>query len=249
MRALVIGDSHVDDNQKLTRFKALNSVIRHTEGLTHVISIGDFLSLNALSGWDRNKRLLLENRRYSSEIRAGNEALSLLQKGVDKKLVWVYIEGNHENRATRYCEEFPEMEGTVDVRRNLNLDDRGFLWVPYKEAYNLNGVSFTHIPINGMGKPIGNPNVAHKALQLYGNSVVFGHTHTLDHAGLHRKNSPHLQQALSVGCFFEHVEEYAKGSMTNFWRGIVLLDLYSRNRFDINTMSMRRIYEHAKIYG
>jgi len=247
MKVLVIGDSHVDENQKLDRFTALNNVIKNTEGLTHVISIGDFLSLNALSGWDRNKRLLMEDRRYHLEIRAGREALEQMQYGLeDTDLTWIYVEGNHEDRATRYCEEHPEMQGTVDVRAGLKLDNRGWKWVPYKTNYNLNGVSFTHIPINGAGKAIGNPNVAHKALQLYHNSVVFGHTHTLDIAGLHRQNAPHLNQALSVGCFFEHIDEYAKGSMTNYWRGVVILDMYSRNRFDIHTMSMSQVKSYGK---
>ena len=247
MKVLVIGDSHVDENQKLDRFAALNNVIKNTEGLTHVISIGDFLSLNALSGWDRNKRLLMEDRRYHLEIRAGREALEQMQYGLeDTDLTWIYVEGNHEDRATRYCEEHPEMQGTVDVRAGLKLDNRGWKWVPYKTNYNLNGVSFTHIPINGAGKAIGNPNVAHKALQLYHNSVVFGHTHTLDIAGLHRQNAPHLNQALSVGCFFEHIDEYAKGSMTNYWRGVVILDMYSRNRFDIHTMSMSQVKSYGK---
>jgi predicted phosphodiesterase len=247
MKILVIGDSHVDENQKLDRFECLNKVLKSTEGITHVISIGDFLSLNALSGWDRSKRLLMENRRYSHEVEAGRDALSALQDGLDQSdIEWVYIEGNHENRATRYCEEYPEMFGTVDVPSALTLDERGWKWVPYKQNYNLNGVSFTHIPINGAGKAIGNPNVAHKALQVYANSVVFGHTHTLDIAGLHRQNAPHLNQALSVGCFFEHIDEYAKGSMTNYWRGVVLLDMYSRNRFDISTLSMRQVKAYGK---
>lgn len=246
MKVLVIGDSHVDENQKLDRFQALNKVLKNTEGLTHVISIGDFLSLNALSGWDRNKRLIMENRRYIKETEAGNLALDYLCDGLENSGIdFTYIEGNHENRGTRYCEEHPEMYGTVDVRHSLFLDQRGWRWIPYKQNFNLNGVSFTHIPINGMGKAIGSPNVAQKALQLYHNSVVFGHTHTLDIAGMHRQNAPHLNQALSVGCFFEHIDEYAKGSMTNYWRGVVLLDMYSRNRFDIHTMSMSQV----KAYG
>jgi len=142
---------------------------------------------------------------------------------------------------TRYLEIDPTFEGQVGIYKDLNLAARDFKWVPYKANFNLRGTSFTHIPINGMGRAIGNPNVANKALKLYHNSVVFGHTHTLDTAGEHKQNAPHLNQALAVGCYFEHVDEYAKGSLTNYWRGIVEMELYKTNRFDFSTTSMRQM--------
>ena len=110
-----------------------------------------------------------------------------------------------------------------------------------RDHYYVNGVAFTHVPINASGKPISNPTVAQKALRLYGTSIVFGHTHTLDHAAEHRHGTPHLNQALCVGCFFEHVDEYAVGSKTDYWRGIIVLTIYSPNRFDVETYSMSRL--------
>lgn len=241
-KVCVIGDAHVDELQALDRFKAAGSCIRRA-GVEKVIVIGDFLSLNCFSEWDRNKRKKMEGRRWSKETAAGNKALDLLNLPDDVEKI--FIEGNHEERARRFVDLNPEVDD-ICVRSKLSLDDRGWKWVPYREAYNFNGVSFTHIPLNAAGKPIGNPNVCTKALQVYHTSVVFGHTHTLDIAGVHRKNSPHLQQALAVGCFFEHVDEYAQGSLTNYWRGLVFLDMYSRARFDIATLSMRQVYEHGK---
>lgn len=239
MRILVVGDAHVDEHQSLRRFKLANQLIKREKPDTVVI-IGDFLSLNCLSEWDRNKRAKMEGRRYKAEITAGNRALDLLLDGEDLKSVH-FIEGNHEDRLTRYLDVDPIFADDHNIPDDLELKARGIIWTPYKQVRTINGISFTHIPCSGNGKAIGNPNVAQKALKLFHNSVVFGHTHTLDHAAEHRHGSPHLNQALAVGCFFEHVDEYAVGSKTDYWRGLVLLDSYKTNRFDVETFSLGRM--------
>lgn len=238
---IVVGDAHISDDQNLDRFKALGKMIDDKQP-EYVVLIGDFLSMDCLSEWDRNKRKLMENRRYKKEVAAGNTALTLMGAGSQKHTEFIYIEGNHENRLTRYLESDPTFDGMCSIPKDLSFHDRNIGWIPYKECLTLDGVSFTHIPINSGGKPIGNPNVANKALNLFQNSVVFGHSHTLDHAAAHRHGSEHLNQALCVGCFFEHVDAYAQGSMTNYWRGVVELDIYATNRFDVTTTSMRQLY-------
>ncbi len=239
MRILVVGDAHVDENQSLRRFKLANKLIKAQEP-DAVVIIGDFLSMNCLSEWDRNKRAKMENKRYTNEIDAGNSALDYMLAGTNVKHLH-YVEGNHEDRLTRYLDIDPTFEGRVGIQQDLALKSRGFIWTPYKQVRTLNGISFTHIPCSGNGKAIGNPSVAQKALKLFHNSVVFGHTHTLDHAAEHRHGSPHLNQALGVGCFFEHIDEYAVGSKTDYWRGLVLLDSYKTNRFDYETFALGRM--------
>lgn len=237
-RIVVVGDAHVDETQDLSRFKALKNFIKEQDP-DEVVIIGDFLSLNCLSEWDKNKRAKMENRRYHKELEAGRKALDFMGANGDYPLV--YIEGNHENRLTRYFDVDPTFSEGIGLAKDLSLDDRGVRWVPYKGVYTRMGIGFTHIPISANGKPIGNPNVAQKALKLFHHSVVFGHTHTLDHAAEHRHGSPHLSQALCVGCFFEHVDEYAQGSITNYWRGIVVLDIYGQCRFDFSIMAMSQL--------
>lgn len=241
---LVVGDAHVDEHQDLRRFDALGKYLRSVKP-DNLVFIGDFLSLNCLSAWDKDKRKKMEGARYVAEINAGLEALDRIGK-VPKNTTVYFLEGNHEDRLTRYLDYDPTFHGMVGVEKDLELADRGFVWVPYKSSVVIDGTSFTHCPITGIGKPIANPNVAQKALRLYSNSIVFGHTHTLDHAAEHRHGSPHLQQALAVGCFFEHVDEYAMGSITNYWRGLVLLNQYQENRFDIATTSMSQLLRSYK---
>lgn len=250
---VVIGDAHVDPTQlkgdKLRRFRWLSNLISDYRPKNLVI-IGDFGSMHSMSEWDKDKRLIMEGQRLHKDWDSMNVALDLLEYfeadgfSVENK---IYIEGNHEEWPRRYMEKHPVMEGSVDfdINKALNLKERGWKLIPYKEDWKYRGVSFTHVPIQANGKPVGGKNATQRALDVYSNSVVFGHTHNFDVAAVHRKNATSLQQAINCGCFFEHVDEYAKGSMTNYWRGILILDHYDTNRVDIEQWSlgrMRRVY-------
>jgi len=235
-KILVIGDAHVTNNQSLRRFGWLNSHI--SPDTTHIVIMGDFLTLNSLSAWDRDKRLLMEGRRLSLEIDAGNKALDILLNDVPSNIKLIFIEGNHENRLTRYLYTHPEL---VDERTTipslLKLKERGFQWVPYRGYTSIGGIYFTHIPF-GKAREISGKDICSKAEQVTVNSCVFAHTHELHTSCVHKEGQKHLQQILNAGCFFEEDEPYVKGHMTNYWRGIVELDNYSYGRFDIKTVSM-----------
>jgi hypothetical protein len=146
----------------------------------------------------------------------------------------------------RYLETDPTFHGFIDLKKDLGLTENKWKVINYKDVYTVNGISFTHVPIAGNGKPIANPNVTAKALRLFSTSVVFGHTHTLDHSAEHRHGAAHLNQALCCGCFFEHVDLYAQGSKTDYWRGIVMLNVYSTNRFDFETVAMSRLLKEYR---
>lgn len=252
--SLVMGDAHVAPKQDLRRFKWANRMLHQTilhANAFRLVIIGDFLTMDSLSAWDKDKRKKMEGRRYQADIDCGKQALSMLLDGVPSdKLDIIYTEGNHEERVSRYIDYHPELEGKLSVEKDLLYDvrEQGFkvTYVPYKQDWNYRGVSFTHAPIQETGKPVQGKQASQKSLGIYNNSVVFGHTHKFSVGCEHRHNAPHLNQAINVGCFFEHVDEYAVGSITSYWRGLVLLNHYSTNRVDISTLSMGRLKE---LYG
>lgn len=237
---LVVGDAHVAPDQNLRRFDWANRYIHSLgEQLKRIVIIGDFLTLDCFSEWDKDKRKKMEGRRYANDVDAGRSALWRMLDGVPSTLPIVVTEGNHEERAKRYIDYHPELSGVVNVEFDLLYAlPHQFEYIPYKQDWSYKGVSFTHVPIQENGKPVAGKYATVKALSLYHNSVVFGHTHKLDLACEHRHNSAHLNQAVNVGCFFEHVDEYAKGSVTSYWRGLVLLDHYAFNRVDVTTVSL-----------
>jgi len=247
MQILVIGDSHIDDRQNLDRFTALGKFIIDKQP-EYIVSIGDFITLNCLSAWDRDNRATLENQRYYKEILAGNKAMDMLEYPLHKynkgkrrgkyKPKKYYLMGNHEDRLTRYLIKDPTFEKQVSIEANLNLKKRGWRVVPYKSHIDIYGMSFTHIPITGNGSPISGVNVCRKALNLYSNSVIFGHTHQFNVENMFRHGAKHLIQALNVGCFFEHTDPYAEGAVTHYWRGIIMLNCTKKGQFDLETISL-----------
>lgn len=247
-RVLVVGDAHVDPDQlkgnKLRRFTWLGRLIEQ-EKPSHVVFIGDFVTMTALSHWDKDKRRKIESKRFQLDMDAGNKALDLMfneiSPSVLKNIEFIYVEGNHEDWQEKYFDYDPSFEGAVDYKTSLDLAGRGFKFIPYKSSYKLRGVSFTHTPIGANGKSPATKYPAQKGLELYDRSVVFGHTHKLAIACEHKHDAPSLNQSLNVGCFFEHIDEYAQGSTTHYWRGLVLLDLYDHNRFDIQTFALGRL--------
>jgi predicted phosphodiesterase len=235
---LVIGDEHVSTGQKLNRADLLGKAIKDIKP-TRIVHIGDLMTFDVFSAWDRDKRKKMD---------AGLEYLDRIDKASGGyKCEVIMTEGNHEDRLWRYIDHNPEMEGAIDYVRDLNISHWNI--IPYKGYYNYKGVGFTHIPINGAGKPIGGKYVCTKALELHQGSTVFGHTHRLCVDTLHRHGGRNLNQALNVGCFFNHTDEYAQGSQTSYWRGLVLLDHYKQGRFGWQPISMgklRKAYQKTK---
>lgn len=190
-KILVIGDCHVDDEQSLDRFDLLGKfIVKHKP--THIVFIGDFLTLNCLSAWDKDKRLKMEGKRYKAEIDAGNEALDrtfapMLEYNKERrkrkekqyKPKLIYIEGNHEDRLTRYLERDPTFLGWVDIANNLKLKQRGFEFISYREYCYIGGIGFTHIPFNKIN-PISGQDITRKASMVTVDSVVFGHCFSSD---------------------------------------------------------------------
>lgn len=254
LKILVIGDSHVEPDQDLSRFEVLGRFVASRQP-DAIISIGDFLSLDSLSAWDRDKRKTMEGKRYWKEIECGNTALDLLDKEVTKfnekagrkhtKRYYperYFINGNHEDRLDRYLDANPTFDGVeISLEYTLKLHERGYKIVEYKHHLVLDDIAFTHIPIANNGRPVGGKYVCNKSLDLYNYSVVFGHTHRLEIANKHRHGGEHLQQAVNCGCFFENIPEYMKGTTTDYWRGVLMLNTYQNMRFDIETISLGRL--------
>lgn len=246
---LVVGDVHCGPGQNLRRADWLGWAIKDIQP-TRVVFIGDFLTLDSLSGWDKDKRKKMEGRRYAKDIESGKEFLERMYDamGWEPGLTgppFILTEGNHEDRLWRYLDKDPSFSEHVDYRKDLGLIQRGWKVVPYKEDFRHKGVCYTHIPITAAGRPISRKDICGAALDTYGVPVIFGHTHRLANAQLHRKGTAHLQEALNVGCYFEHIDDYAQGSQTNYWRGLVVIDHYQTGRFGFRTIPMselRKLY-------
>lgn len=252
-KILCIGDGHDEPWQKKDRWLWLGKFLVDKRP-DIVVNIGDFITLDSLSAWDTDKRRKMEMRRYDKEIQSGKEALAALwQPAIEynkyakrrkKKAyipTYIHLEGNHEERAERYLDYNPHLEGKIDVYRDLELETYSAKWIKYRNYWVHNGIMFSHIPFQRNGRPLTGQDLCRKALTLTNYSIIFGHSHRFGVDNVHRFGAKHLQQALNIGCYFEHQPDYVEGSPTDYWRGVVVLDNYKSHRFDIQTYSLSSI--------
>lgn len=113
-------------------------------------------------------------RAFREELEGVNAVLDRLDRALGRDCWGVYLEGNHETRLARYISSHaPELSGIVDWREELQLYDRGWEVVPYKESLVLGELRLTH----DVGRA--GVNAARASLLDCGANIAFGHTHRL----------------------------------------------------------------------
>jgi hypothetical protein len=161
------------------------------------------------------------------------------------RVIWCL--GNHEEWLYKYVSQNPELEGHMDVIADLGLASRvpdcKLEIIPYKNYIDIDGVMFTHAPIAGNGQAVSGKYALSRAAELTSMSMVFGHLHRFETLNIHRHGSGKLIQLLSAGAYFDAPDEYAEGCTQNYWKGITLLRTYEEGRFDIEQISLERIYK------
>lgn len=146
-------------------------VARHYQ--PHVLVIlGDFADFYAVSFFAKNparKNLLAD------ELETTRSALVELTEAAGPQCsTKVYLEGNHEERLSRYITQHaPALSGLLDVDRALGITDLGYQFVPYKKSYQLGKLRISH----DFGKH-GHGAILDARNTVEGNAVI-GHVHSL----------------------------------------------------------------------
>jgi hypothetical protein len=155
--------------------RAILSFIRqnHVDGL---LLGGDALDLGCVSHWNAN---LPGNKRkgelksdldgFDKEILQPLEAL--LPRGCQK----VFLTGNHCRFIDDLMESMPELDGMLDIKKYLRLEERGFKVVPLGGEFQIGDLLCIHGECVGSG----GGNAAKKALEIYGQNILMGHGHQL----------------------------------------------------------------------
>jgi hypothetical protein len=252
---LCVPDAHVLPGQDLSRFAHLGRLIEDHRP-DNIVLLGDFITLEALSHWDLGKPLLMEDRRYCKDIEAGVQALALslepmfalqAKQRKNKERLYkprlVYCIGNHEDRLSRYLEKHPQLVGQLDVAEDLGLREFDFTdVVPYRSYLEIEGVQFTHAVMHGSAQPYGGKYAVMRSLEASAKSVVFAHLHRKEAINLKRHGDNTLIQGLSCGAFLDEIPEYARGGLTPWWLGTILLQHTEYGRFDVAAeYSMERL--------
>lgn len=223
-RVLAIGDAH--DSPEITdksRFKWLGRLAAD-RGYSHIVQIGDWLTLDSLSTHDKPGTLRhAQKPTFQEDLDSFHASQKAFQIGLaGHKPKKDFIEGNHEWRASRFENETPAMHGLCHHAIQEAFAQWGWRYTPFAEFRFINGVGYIHAPINGLGKPMGGKTAMQRAANESTFDFVCGHTHNFNVYEAAKLGGQGVT-AINLGCALPwgFIEPYAKHSTSNWWWGAV----------------------------
>ena len=137
----------------------------------HVILGGDMLDCGCISHHNHGKPGAIEGLKLLGDAKELREALIKPVEALKPKSL-TYITGNHEDWLNDLQEMIPALEGIIDVKSMLKLDEKWKI-VPVGEAHRLGKLVFVH------GDQIkGGVHSAKYAVEAFHKNIYFGHHHT-----------------------------------------------------------------------
>ena len=176
-----------------------------------IVYMGDQISLDCISGWNKRKPLLKEGQRLLKDYDGFNKSILQNHENITRPGIRrTFMFGNHEQRIEWYCEEHPELKGMIDITRHLELEERGYNVIPYNEIHTVGKLNVIH----GF---YWNKYHATKTLEAFEGNVVYAHVHNPQ---MMAKVSPFDKKgyhtATSLGCLCNIKPDYKKNT-PNFW--------------------------------
>ena len=176
-----------------------------------LVYMGDQISLDCISGWNKRRPLLKEGLRLLKDYYGFDYHVLQTHETITRPDIRrTFMIGNHEQRIEWYCEEHPELEGMIDIIRHLELEERGYNIIPFNEIHTVGKLSVIH----GF---YWNKYHAAKTLEAFEGNVAYAHVHNPQ---MYAKVSPidrkGYHTATSLPCLCNIKPDY-KRNAPNFW--------------------------------
>lgn len=190
-----------------------------------VVLIGDAQDMRMLNHHEltkgnvkhfESKRLLADYKSFEEDI------IDTINGSTKSDCSKVYMYGNHEEWVNHAINKCPSMlEGVIEIENNVDLS----MWkiVPYRDKNE-------QISIHRIGKlcvihgAYTNDNHTKKTSQIYGKSVVYGHTHDFQaYTQVFAGGSKDYHIAQSIGCMCDLNPEYLSGKPNKWVNGFAVV--------------------------
>ncbi len=238
---LVIPDCQIPYHDPRS-IKAVEGVMKDFHWDRGVI-LGDFMDFNCISSHNERNLRAVEGTTIEADYEIGNKILDRWQKYIPN---WDYIEGNHEDRMTRYIDANPRLEGSIEVPKGLRLKERGINWVPYwsdGKPLKIGNAYFIH------GKYTSEHH-AKKHVSRYGVNVFYGHLHDTQCYPLVLHGEDKTIVGQSLGCLCSYDQPYMKGSPSNWQQSFGAFHFFDDGFFSYEVVRIfkNRFYFRGKVY-
>jgi hypothetical protein len=244
VRVLAIGDLHQDPRHP-ERLEVLTWIARYASAhrFDHVVQIGDWSTWDSVNQHDRNDTAAAKHKPPIARDMANlKDSLAAWRAGIDPdyKPRQTVVLGNHENRVERFENANPEALGMFTGERDQAFLQYGWKTRPYGELFYIEGVAFTHHPINGVGRAFGGETGPQRAAGKTTVPMVSGHTHKRQVHDAAKIGPVDVISMVEIGCALPWgtVEAYAKHGMTGWWYGVVPMTVQGGVITDLSFVSM-----------
>ncbi len=176
-----------------------------------LVYMGDQVSLDCISYWNKKKPLLKEGQRLIKDFDNFDKDILQLHENLTRDDIRrTFMIGNHENRINTYVEENPELQDFIDIVRYLELKERDYNIIPYNEVYKVGKLNIIHGYYYNMYH-------AKKTVDVFEGNVVYAHVHNPQ---MYTKISPidkkEYHMATCLPCLCSIKPDYGKNA-PNYW--------------------------------
>lgn len=213
-RYLVLPDMQLPYEDKRAVGCALNYAIK--QKWDGVVNLGDMMDFNVISSHNHGKPKLVEGERIARDGEYGRRHLKECRQAVGTKADFWLLKGNHEYRLDRYVEQFPALDGLLDLSTLLDLKGHNVKLIncyPSGDTLKLGHLRFHHGYYTGQ-------NHAKKHLKQFGCNLVYGHCHNVEMASDTQLGRGKAIAAWSLGCLCRYDLPYQHGRPNNWQHAI-----------------------------
>jgi len=184
-----------------------------------LIYMGDQMSLDCISFWNKRKPLLKEGQRLMTDYNMFDKEVLQVHENITREDIRrTFLIGNHEYRANTYVEEHPELEDFIDVVRHLDLAERGYKIIPFNHVHKVGKLYVMH------GRYY---NIYHsrKTVDEFEGNVVYAHVHSPQmFTKISPVDSKGYHQATSLPCLCNIEPDYKKNAPNHWVNGFGIVE-------------------------
>ena len=210
------------------------------------IILGDYMDMSPISHWLKHKRKTLENKRMLTDYIEGNKLLDEFDKRLPKSCDKRFFYGNHEDWYYQLIEEYPALEGLLEPKIELKLEERGYkVYDKINHIERIGRLSFTHGIYHQQ-------NFVKKHIDELKTNVIIGHLHT---PRMRFASSPAREIAISgysIGCLSDLAPAYQKNRPNSWVHGFGVVYFYDNGGYfdvDIKRIVKGKFIFNDKLYN
>jgi predicted phosphodiesterase len=193
---------------------AFNAVMKYaeTQQWDSVVQLGDLCDFDAVSHWNKNKLRLMQGKTIADEYKSVNVLLDTLTNCTEGAPITV-LQGNHDYWIERYLDEYPQLQGLLEMEVGLNFDDREINFIKFWETGQQHKIGHAHF-IHGTYVT---KYHARRHAEAYGTNIFYGHTHDIQCYSYERQGDNATYVGHSLGTLSRYDMGYTRGK-PNKWQ-------------------------------